>query len=101
MVSLSFCCAYDTGNDIPPVLSLISHYVIFQFLQNPDLLEQLLETRGTTLAEASPNDNIWGIGLAQSDHQAGNRTTWKGENWLGIALMDAREEILNETEQKS
>ena len=34
-----------------------------KFEQNPELLLELAKTQGTTLVEASPFDQIWGIGL--------------------------------------
>lgn len=54
-----------------------------KFTQNADLLEWLLDKAGTTLVEASPWDTIWGIGLAEDDPDALDRTKWKGTNWLG------------------
>ena len=38
-----------------------------KFLAYLKLLEQLLATKGTTIVEASPDDSIWGIGLAEDD----------------------------------
>lgn len=38
-----------------------------KFTQNPHMLTELLETAGTTLVEASPEDKIWGIGLKEGD----------------------------------
>lgn len=64
-----------------------------KFLQNPELLEQLRVTRGTTLVEASPFDRLWGIGLLASDPRAQNRATWRGLNWLGEVLTAVREEL--------
>ena len=42
-----------------------------KFYQNPGLLQQLLDTKGT-LAEASPRDSIYGIGLGMHDPRAKN-----------------------------
>ena len=36
-------------------------------------------------------DNIWGIGLAESDRRSRNPLAWEGENYLGFALMEVRE----------
>lgn len=66
-----------------------------KFSQNADLRELLLATRGTTLDEASPLDRIWGIGLAADNPLAKNRTTWRGQNWLGEVLTRVREAILS------
>src|SRR6266702_4004109 len=35
-----------------------------KFTQNPDLLQKLKDTNGTTLVEASPFDRLYGIGLS-------------------------------------
>jgi ribA/ribD-fused uncharacterized protein len=64
-----------------------------KFTQNPELLAQLLATRGTTLVEASPYDRIWGIGLAASDPRAKDRAAWRGQNLLGVILTELRDEL--------
>ncbi len=64
-----------------------------KFTQNPELKEQLLATRATTLVEASPYDRIWGIGLGEDDVRAKNRQTWKGLNLLGEILTRVREAL--------
>ena len=45
------------------------------------------------LVEASPYDRIWGIGLAQEDACSRNPLSWRGENLLGFALMEARDAL--------
>jgi len=65
-----------------------------KFTQNPDLLTHLLATGDTDLAEASPKDKRWGIGLKESDPKALDRKQWRGDNWLGNALTYVREDIL-------
>ncbi|SCY38758.1 hypothetical protein SAMN05720606_104219 [Paenibacillus polysaccharolyticus] len=64
-----------------------------KFTQNEDLLAALLATQGTTLVEASPDDRIWGVGLAEEDPRIRDRKTWRGTNWLGEILTRLREEI--------
>jgi ribA/ribD-fused uncharacterized protein len=63
-----------------------------KFLQNPSLLAYLLGTGNAILAEASPLDRIWGIGMADGE-AAKDPTRWKGENLLGFILMDVRDEL--------
>ena len=64
-----------------------------KFTQYPHLTEYILNTRETTLVEASPEDKIWGIGLRAEDPRAQQRETWKGTKWLGEVLTDVREAI--------
>jgi hypothetical protein len=67
-----------------------------RFRQNPHLLKELMKTRGTTLVEAAPYDDFWGIGLRETDPDAKDRTKWKGKNVLGQMLTEVREELADE-----
>ncbi len=64
-----------------------------KFSQNEDILNDLFETKGKTLVEASPVDAIWGIGLAENDPRAKTRHTWRGKNWLGEVLTQLRDDL--------
>lgn len=64
-----------------------------KFEQNAELRALLLATEDALIAEASPEDSIWGIGLAVADPRAADPKLWLGTNWLGEALMRARETI--------
>jgi len=64
-----------------------------KFVQNPDLRNFLLSTGDSILVEASPYDRIWGIGLSEDDPRAKDPRQWEGENLLGFALMEVRDEI--------
>jgi ribA/ribD-fused uncharacterized protein len=66
---------------------------VAKFTQNPDMLDELKFTGDRTIVEASPKDNIWGIGLAADDPRAQDRSTWEGTNWLGEAIQRVREDI--------
>ncbi len=61
--------------------------------QNVEFKSLLLGTGKRTLVEASPRDRIWGIGLHQDDPKALVPAKWRGKNWLGIALMQVRDEL--------
>lgn len=62
-----------------------------KFAQNPELGIFLKQTGTRVIAEASPVDRIWGIGLAQDDESANNPNLWPGLNLLGFALMQVRD----------
>jgi ribA/ribD-fused uncharacterized protein len=61
-----------------------------KFLTHRRLLTGLMNTRGTTLVEASETDVIWGVGLAEWDPRVHHRESWQGRNWLGQVLTDLR-----------
>jgi ribA/ribD-fused uncharacterized protein len=61
--------------------------------QHKEVRDMLLATAGNVLAEASPYDRIWGIGL--SKEEAVHQTEWRGLNLLGKAWMKVREVLLN------
>lgn len=65
-----------------------------KFEQNTEYLNLLLSTKGTTIVEASPTDNVWGIGLTADDNDANDILKWKGTNWLGIVLTELRQDFL-------
>jgi ribA/ribD-fused uncharacterized protein len=64
-----------------------------KFSQNEAMKRFLLE-QGRILVEASPVDNIWGIGMAKNHQDIENPTLWKGENLLGFALMEVRKMLM-------
>lgn len=64
-----------------------------KFMQNVELRDFLIATGDAILVEASPYDRIWGIGMSEDDPNARNPMKWKGQNLLGFALMEARDEI--------
>ncbi len=50
--------------------------------------------------KASPYDNIWGIRLAASSPEAQDPMKWRGENLLGFALMEVRDELRRVTQNE-
>lgn len=67
-----------------------------KFGQNPELKDYLISTGKRILVEASPNDNVWGIGLTEDHPDASDPARWKGENLLGFALMNVRDSFQRE-----
>ncbi len=70
-----------------------------KFLQNPDLAEKLLATGYAVLAEASPYDRRWGIGMGISNPDVMDPYKWRGSNWLGAILMAVRGELRHDTSE--
>lgn len=62
-----------------------------KFSQNDRLKDFLLNTGNYEIVEASPVDNIWGIGFS-SDKAMENIDKW-GQNLLGKVLMRVREDL--------
>ena len=62
---------------------------LLKFSQNANLRGLLLATGDHRLAEAAPQDLIWGIGLSIEEAAADEK--WRGRNQLGRALMRVRE----------
>lgn len=62
-----------------------------KFSQNEGFREFLLSTGNAIIAEASPTDKVWGIGLDRETAVKGGVNKWQGENLLGCALMEVRD----------
>ena len=60
----------------------------YKFNQNNVLKNILLNTGNEDIAEASPLDKIWGIGINEKAAESG--AEWQGEKLLGKALMVVR-----------
>jgi len=61
---------------------------IYKFTQNKKLQNILVSTCGSIIAEASPYDKIYGIGMRS--HKGLVKSDWKGKNILGNVLMKVR-----------
>jgi len=64
-----------------------------KFESDPDLVKVLLSTGDSTIAEATRNDKIWGIGIDVGDPRIQDRKKWLGTNILGFALMRVRDHL--------
>ncbi|KAJ7207036.1 hypothetical protein GGX14DRAFT_366693 [Mycena pura] len=71
---------------------------VHKFRQNEELRKKLFATGDTMIVEASPFDNIWGIGCSEKSAMSRSTDKW-GLNLLGKALVEARR-ILREEEEK-
>lgn len=64
-----------------------------KFSQHEELRRYLVSTAPQVLVEASPNDTVWGIGLAEHNEGAGRPSEWRGLNLLGFALGTVRDRL--------
>jgi len=64
-----------------------------KFESQKGLRDLLLSTGNSILAEAAPNDCIWGIGLRLTDSRVKDPSQWCGRNILGTALMQTRDHL--------
>jgi hypothetical protein len=64
---------------------------MLKFGYDIEMLEILRNTGNSIIAEASPYDNIWGIGMKKQKDLT--EKDWKGTNLLGKILMEVRESI--------
>lgn len=67
-----------------------------KFTQDIRMYNDLMATGDTEIVEASAEDTIWGIGLAEYDSRSRDKSQWLGTNWLGIAIQEVRERLREE-----
>ena len=65
-----------------------------KFTQNSILMKSLFQSIGKSFAEASPYDQIWGIGLSIKNPKIYDRLQWRGRNWAGEVLQSVRGKLL-------
>jgi len=78
-------------------MSIYHTHCYEKFSQNSPLREKILETTGKILAEASPDDRVWGIGLHEKNAKIIIPKKWPGENLLGLLLNNIRDQLTDET----
>ena len=74
-------------------LAIVYEGNLAKFSQNEDLKEEMLSTGNRIFVEASPFDNIWGIGMSEDSEGIENPSFWLGLNLLGQALTLVKQEI--------
>jgi hypothetical protein len=80
---------------IDAVERIVLEGTLLKFRQNAGLGEKLEATGDKVIAEASPMDKVWGIGVGETKagemvERARGEPRWNGLNLLGKALMEAR-----------
>lgn len=81
----------EVWNDVKYSIVLNGNFL--KFTQNAGLRKFLLSTGDNILVEASPLDAVWGIRMGKTNENVQNPLKWKGQNLLGFALMEVRDEI--------
>ncbi|TXF88471.1 NADAR family protein [Neolewinella aurantiaca] len=76
--------------------TIVAQGSCLKFSQNPELLAYLKTTGNEVLVEASPFDPHWGIGMSKDEAERVTPHDWKGTNWLGWCLMEARDELMHQ-----
>lgn len=84
---------FDTAVWDAEKFSLVVQGNLLKFSQHPKMQEFLISTGDTIIVEASPLDRIWGIGMGANHEHAANPLLWKGQNLLGYALMEVRDQL--------
>lgn len=81
--------------------SIVLNGNFLKFSQNSELKAFLLSTGDKILAEASPYDGVWGIKMSVNNENVRNPLKWRGQNLLGFALMEVRDELRKICEHES
>ena len=79
---------------------IVKRGVRAKFMQNPEMLDVLLKTESSLLAECAGQDKIWGIGINLYNAEWNDVANWSGSNYLGQILMEIREELRREKTEK-
>jgi len=77
-------------------LAIVYEGNLAKFKQNHELREEMLKTGNRFFVEASPVDNIWGIGLDENAEGIDDPSHWLGLNLLGQALNLVKNQIKSE-----
>ncbi len=92
---------YDDAKWASERYEIVCRGVLEKYRQNDRLRELILSTNDADeFVEASPEDRIWGIGLRKADFRAWDKSTWRGENLLGLATTRARTILRGDTAVK-
>lgn len=84
---------FDKAKWLEVCYPLVTDAIYSKFSQNEDMRRILLATGDRIIVEASPEDEVWGIGMSVNDPDILDETKWRGTNFLGKGLMEARDRI--------
>lgn len=77
-------------------LAIVYEGNLAKFSQNAGLKKEMIATGNRFFVEASPFDNIWGIGMDQDSQGVEDPSYWLGLNLLGQALTLVKNELRGE-----
>lgn len=86
---------YDDTTWCQKRFELVLPGLMAKFEQNPEMCKVLLSTGEAIIAECSPRDTTWGIGLGVGNSRAQDPSQWRGANLLGELLMTTRAGLLS------
>jgi predicted NAD-dependent protein-ADP-ribosyltransferase YbiA (DUF1768 family) len=87
---------YEMKNCKCPCNDIMLEDLCMKFRSHPSLWDVLKSTQGCILAESSPTDYYFGIGLTYTDTMKMPPRLWPGCNVMGKLLVHVREELLME-----
>ncbi len=76
--------------------NIVKRGVGAKFRQNRAIQDILINTGNEVIAECSPTDRKWGIGIGIDDPKRLDVRNWNGRNLLGRILMEVRAEMVQE-----
>lgn len=68
-----------------------------KFSQNEELKKKLLDTSDAWLVECAHKDTTWACGIRLNEDERFDTSKWRGQNILGFALMEVREDLKKAT----
>ncbi|RAJ06498.1 hypothetical protein LX64_01625 [Chitinophaga skermanii] len=84
---------FDPAKWTAHAYAIVKKGTYHKFQQNEAMKACLLKTGDKILVEASPFDDIWGIGMGKDNPKALHVDTWRGQNLLGFILTEVRDEF--------
>ena len=84
---------FDKGRWDAACVSIVYRGNFAKFSQNEELKQDLLATTDRILVEASPYDNIWGIGMGEDEEGVEDPKNWKGLNLLGWSITLVKKQL--------
>jgi len=80
--------------------NIVRRALVLKCAQNAEVRRALRRTVGRGIAEASPTDSKWGIGLDAETASTTPVDQWPGRNLMGVLWMDVRKEFAVTKQEK-